>query len=787
MNGFNDIFFSLNFQNNANLHVVLRFFFVTCNVYFYFFRFKNPLTFRQNQCTSLPTDWLAQNPSFSMYLKSSQTNQSFSYLPLIDAADEKELNLRVPLSMPLSSVQAESMHNLTTEYNFDDKSPTLTASFVLDTALQSHNKHSWLNPSTNLIDAVSYPPKYKRVRSSMDIFSGGELNVVNVDEIGWKIPPKTLHGNARKKIDAIKARQSIPTSLKQMKSSVPVHSSSTLSIQNQRSLDEQIFRHSTHSLLIPQIQSLYSRKSFRNAFMKSRSFNSFENRSQSGYHSDTIESSNKSVQTNMMRTSPISTHHNFLSLDIVKSFNENKLKKIIDSNTKSGVLDTSDTCREHVSRSRKKAPEINQFKDIKNIENNKDIKTTLKLPNAQMSMKTLIKSPVRTPIRTPVRTLVRTPVRTQMHTSTRSAIMSPMRISVATPVGDISQPDLEIDENHDVSRKLSQKMSPNPSPKNTIVVQEMVKEKFKPKYKQFFELDMPPLSDTIAKEKVKSDLDQKIRIRRFHKLSHRNSERHEKEKENFDKKRNDEQRSKPLKSSNSFPEKGDEYDEEMHSDKTGSDDVFEPPVIQKVPQRIQQRRNSSFEDLSLFQAQKFSEKDLECGRSSVSKNEKPQYFEHNRKSFNRNVRVDCSYPSIANRALNFPQNYNPNEIASLQMSPKRDLLKKPTSAVVNDVPSNSNEYDGRERSSISSANNNRRAIGHQSLSSNNRESYREPSRSLSDRDQREQDSFNRSLSTNEGTPDDKIGKFHLNIHFKLNFFSIYYTLRLKRKCFNNFF
>ncbi|XP_031621686.1 regulating synaptic membrane exocytosis protein 2 isoform X2 [Contarinia nasturtii] len=70
----------------------------------------------------------------------------------------------------------------------------------------------------------------------------------------------------------------------------------------------------------------------------------------------------------------------------------------------------------------------------------------------------------------------------------------------------------------------------------------------------------------------------------------------------------------------------------------------------------------------------------------------------------------------------------------------------------------SSEYDVRDRGSISAGTNNR---GHQSLSSNNRESYRdrnerEPSRSLSDRDPREQDSFNRSLSTAEGTPDEKI-------------------------------
>lgn len=43
---------------------------------------------------------------------------------------------------------------------------------------------------------------------------------------------------------------------------------------------------------------------------------------------------------------------------------------------------------------------------------------------------------------------------------------------------------------------------------------------------------------------------------------------------------------------------------------------------------------------------------------------------------------------------------------------------------------------------------------------------REPSRSLSDRDAREQDdSFNRSMSNAEGTPDDKIGRFSWNFCF----------------------
>lgn len=55
----------------------------------------------------------------------------------------------------------------------------------------------------------------------------------------------------------------------------------------------------------------------------------------------------------------------------------------------------------------------------------------------------------------------------------------------------------------------------------------------------------------------------------------------------------------------------------------------------------------------------------------------------------------------------------------------------------------------------------RLSSGPHSLASVNRDQVdRGPSRSLSDRDAREQDdSFNRSLSNAEGTPEDKIGKY----------------------------
>lgn len=314
-------------------------------------------------------------------------------------------------------------------------------------------------------------------------------------------------------------------------------------------------------------------------------------------------------------------------------------------------------------------------------------------------------------------------------------------------------------------------------PQKEGLVQDEIHRRMKPKFKQFSELDKPQ-TDNNARERSNSD--PKIRVRRFRKLSHRNSERRKKEKEQISARKPMEyenpKSSNLMKSGNLFPDGDDADDDDIeaknHSaEETGSDDVFEPPVFDKIASRApQQRRSSSLENLSLFQAKKLLEKDLERGRSSVSINDKPEYFEYKRNSFDRDAKAHCSgsYPCIANRALNSPHKNKTNGIASLQMSPKRGLLKKPTPAVVNDVPSNSSEYDVRDRGSGSTAINNRGASGHQSLSSN-RDSYRDrgdrvPSRSLSDRDPREQDSFNRSLSTNEGTPDDKIGMAILTVH-----------------------
>lgn len=209
-----------------------------------------------------------------------------------------------------------------------------------------------------------------------------------------------------------------------------------------------------------------------------------------------------------------------------------------------------------------------------------------------------------------------------------------------------------------------------------------------------------------------------------------------------------------FKNFNSFS--SDDNFTEADSNEIGSDDVFETISGAKQPNsRNNQRRSSSLEDLNSIHANKINEK-LKPGHSVVSINEKPKHPQNctnNKLSFNNSYACNSSsYPSIANRALNFPN--NPIGVAP-QLSPQKPSTsssltqqKLPTK-----YPINSSEYDVRDRSR-----------GQGNGGSGNRDSYRdrnelrEPSRSLSDRDQRDPGSFNRSLSNAEGTPEDKIGK-----------------------------
>lgn len=178
----------------------------------------------------------------------------------------------------------------------------------------------------------------------------------------------------------------------------------------------------------------------------------------------------------------------------------------------------------------------------------------------------------------------------------------------------------------------------------------------------------------------------------------------------------------------------------------GDDCVFQFPTSAKSPSQNRQGRSSSLKDLSSGEIETKETNTIEHGSSTVEINEMSEKIKLLNKS---NACSSRSNPSIANRALNSPSQNIPNH-------QKCDLLQKPSSSNENDVPSNSSEYDVRDPRSGASGMNSRGAGGQQSLSGGC--NSREPSRSLSDRDAREGDSFNRSLSTTEGTPDDKIGK-----------------------------
>lgn len=189
---------------------------------------------------------------------------------------------------------------------------------------------------------------------------------------------------------------------------------------------------------------------------------------------------------------------------------------------------------------------------------------------------------------------------------------------------------------------------------------------------------------------------------------------------------------------------------------SGDDCIFQFPTIEKPLSPTRQRRSSSLKDLSSGEIGKneTNSNNIEHGSSTIDINEKS---EQTKLLHNSNACSSRSNPSIANHSLNSPSQNNPNY-------EKRDLLQKPSSSNPHDVPSNSSEYDVRDPRSGASGMNIRGAGGQQSLSGGC--NSREPSRSLSDRDAREGDSFNRSLSTTEGTPDDKIGRPRMLNSFK---------------------
>lgn len=239
------------------------------------------------------------------------------------------------------------------------------------------------------------------------------------------------------------------------------------------------------------------------------------------------------------------------------------------------------------------------------------------------------------------------------------------------------------------------------------------------------------------------------------------------------------------------------YDDVEDDEKTimsdGSDDVFETPFSRdrnssfngksRKTSRFAQRRTSSLDALPIYQ----SESRYQDRCSSVSINDKPEYFEYDRSPFSPE-QSNAPSSSFANKSsFNFSNSSTSSVnggIAPLGTNPKRGSLKKTPSSLYNNsktkidntkpntripVPrqqkrkpnANKSEYDVRDQ---------RRHQGggggggsHQLGSSRERDAYSDRDRDSSDRDQKDHSrgsSFNRSISNSntDGTQEDKIGK-----------------------------
>ncbi|XP_058448577.1 regulating synaptic membrane exocytosis protein 2 isoform X2 [Malaya genurostris] len=222
-----------------------------------------------------------------------------------------------------------------------------------------------------------------------------------------------------------------------------------------------------------------------------------------------------------------------------------------------------------------------------------------------------------------------------------------------------------------------------------------------------------------------------------------------------------------------------------YEDGVSDDDVFESPFSRcknssfngqsstRSKSRFDTRRTSSLEDIGQFMSDRGLYYDTSNVRSdtnrhsSVSINDKPEYFEYSKSP--SSPRSSCSSRS-ANYASNSSKSFN--GIALLRTEPKRTSLKHPGTigSEINDAsPSESpswspgqpkSDYDMRDRSRYGhngGRDSYRRRDRERERDRNNSDHERD--RDLSDREQRdlrERSDLDRSLSNNEGTPEDKI-------------------------------
>lgn len=237
-----------------------------------------------------------------------------------------------------------------------------------------------------------------------------------------------------------------------------------------------------------------------------------------------------------------------------------------------------------------------------------------------------------------------------------------------------------------------------------------------------------------------------------------------------DNRRIDENSEKVVELINAFSEEDLYVQSRSHSLECGRDEVFESPKRKASLPAEPKAMSITGKSSNTSQANEQNVKNEPNESPNRSKNSAVQPVAHDS---SRN-------PNIANRALNSsPKNSKPQTVLN-ESQP-------------NNVPSNNSEYDVRDRSGATAHSSRaagkilfmadlkiiiigqsqhlmdfpfcfagHRLSGQHSLASTHRDHVeREPRRSLSDRDARDQDdSFNRSLSNAEGTPDDKIGKYH---------------------------
>ncbi|XP_062556119.1 regulating synaptic membrane exocytosis protein 2 isoform X3 [Armigeres subalbatus] len=214
------------------------------------------------------------------------------------------------------------------------------------------------------------------------------------------------------------------------------------------------------------------------------------------------------------------------------------------------------------------------------------------------------------------------------------------------------------------------------------------------------------------------------------------------------------------------------------------DDVFESPfsrgrnssfngkTYSKRRPRLDIRRTSSLEDVKKFVSQYNAAKSSgskhdSTRHSSVSINDKPEYFEYSKSP------SPC--PKYDARNANYASNRSKssNGIALLQTEPKRTSLKKPspggsvasskTSASTSPKPSrksgnlpqhHQSDYDMRDRGRY--GNNGGRDAYRQRDRERNSSDHERDRLSDGRRESRERSELDRSLSNNEGTPEDKI-------------------------------